>query len=232
MTNTTHRLRWTRPRYSSALVILVSALMGSAASSSRISRITFPRPLRGGTYLTTSSAKNIKPTLSLFLRDANMRTAATSTAVSILLRLCEPKAPDAEMSTAIKTVSSRSSQNVLTYGTSDRAVTFQSMLRISSPGTYSRTASNSMPRPLNALRYSPANKSLTCRLATIWMRRTSFRTSSSSRAAMLIYGTGTDSRTFRTISSEVICSASASYDKMIRCRSTSNAMSLTSCGVT
>ncbi len=30
-----------------------------------------------------------------------------------------------------------------------RAVTFQSIVRTSSPGAYSRTSANSMPRPLN-----------------------------------------------------------------------------------
>src|SRR6516165_10860744 len=90
------------------------------------------------------------------------------------------------MSTAMMTVSSRSSQNVFTKGVPVRAVTFQSMLRISSPGTYSRTASNSIPRPLKTLRYSPASRSFTCRRATIWMRRTSFRTSSSGRVGMAL----------------------------------------------
>src|SRR6267154_1993444 len=36
-----------------------------------------------------------------------------------------------------------------------RAVTFQSMARMSSPGRYSRTSTNSMPVPLNVERYSP-----------------------------------------------------------------------------
>src|SRR5580765_8323536 len=55
-----------------------------------------------------------------------------------------------------------------------RAVTFQSMLRTSSPAWYSRTSANSMPCPLNTERYSPvkseftrprvrSSRSLTCR---------------------------------------------------------------------
>ncbi len=44
-------------------------------------------------------------------------------------------------------VSSRSSRNFFTNGRPARAVTFQSMLRTSSPGTYSRTSSKSMPLP-------------------------------------------------------------------------------------
>ncbi len=53
------------------------------------------------------------------------------------------------MSTTRKMVSSRSSVNFLTKGRPARAVTFQSMVRTSSPGLYSRTSSKSMPRPLN-----------------------------------------------------------------------------------
>ena len=45
-------------------------------------------------------------------------------------------------------VSSRSSVNFFTNGRPVRAVTFQSIVRTSSPGTYSRTSSKSMPRPL------------------------------------------------------------------------------------
>ena len=41
----------------------------------------------------------------------------------------------------------------LTGGRPILAVTFQSMLFISSPGVYSRTSSNSMPAPRKALRY-------------------------------------------------------------------------------
>src|SRR5690348_7318801 len=42
-----------------------------------------------------------------------------------------------------------------------RAVTFQSMLRTSSPAWYSRTSANSMPCPLKTDRYSPVNSEFT-----------------------------------------------------------------------
>src|SRR4030095_13950184 len=64
------------------------------------------------------------------------------------------------------------------------AVTFQSMLRMSSPGWYSRTASNSSPRPRKTEWYSPAKRSFTARLATISMRRT-WRTTSATEAASM-----------------------------------------------
>ena len=47
-----------------------------------------------------------------------------------------------------KGVSSRSSLNRFMKGCPVRAVTFQSMVRTSSPGTYGRTSSNSTPWPL------------------------------------------------------------------------------------
>ena len=71
-----------------------------------------------------------------------------------LPKRCEPL-----MSTSSMTVSSRSSTNFLMNGWPMRAVTFQSIARMSSPGTYSRTSSNSMPWPLKTLWYWPANTS-------------------------------------------------------------------------
>jgi hypothetical protein len=61
----------------------------------------------------------------------------------------EPKLPEALTSTSRRMVSSRSSVNFLTNGRPARAVTFQSIVRTSSPATYSRTSSKFIPRPLN-----------------------------------------------------------------------------------
>ena len=52
-----------------------------------------------------------------------------------------------------------------------RAVTFQSIVRTSSPGWYWRTSMNSMPRPLNTEWYSPAKLSLTSFRVVISIRR-------------------------------------------------------------
>ena len=60
-----------------------------------------------------------------------------------------PKFSDALASTTNMTVNSLSSTYRFTYGWPVRAVTFQSMVRISSPGTYSRTSSKFIPLPLN-----------------------------------------------------------------------------------
>src|SRR5258706_5689241 len=56
-------------------------------------------------------------------------------------------------------LSSRSSRYFLMYGAFIRAVTFQSILRISSPGSYSRTSSKSRPEPRKTLRYVPTSAS-------------------------------------------------------------------------
>ena len=139
-------------------------------------------------------------------------TLASSAARSRLLIAADPKFPEALISTSKKIVSSRSSVNFFTNGRPARAVTFQSMVRTSSPGMYSRTSSKSMPRPLNTEWYAPARLSLT-------MRRV--RISNLPHAAQdglvrlvgigwLLHGTGSVFRIFSITFSEVMFSASAS----------------------
>src|SRR5688500_3024674 len=53
-----------------------------------------------------------------------------------------------------------------------RAYAFQSIERTSSPGTYGRNSSNSMPRPRKTAWYSPRKRSFTSRRARISMART------------------------------------------------------------
>ena len=86
-----------------------------------------------------------------------LSTAAISAMRSRLVCPSVPNKPERLTSTSSTTVSSRSSSNTFTYGLRRRAVTFQSMLRTSSPHWYSRTSLNAIPRPLNAEWYSPAN---------------------------------------------------------------------------
>src|SRR5262245_58160121 len=78
------------------------------------------------------------------------------------------------------TVSSRCSTNFLTYGRPMRAVTFQSIARMSSPARYSRTSTNSRPVPLNVDLYSPTNDALTILRVLSWIWRSFFRNSSES----------------------------------------------------
>src|SRR5205823_2924521 len=74
-------------------------------------------------------------------------------------------------------LSSRSSRYFLMYGAFIRAVTFQSMLRISSPGSYSRTSSKSSPEPRKTLRYVPMSAASARIRALISTCLTSRRTS-------------------------------------------------------
>src|SRR5687768_16858629 len=91
----------------------------------------------------------------------NANRHATSAASSRLLSCTLPNAPEALTSTTSSTVSSRSSVNFFTNASPYRAVTFQSIVRTSSPGWYSRTSSKFIPRPLKTLRYWPAKAACT-----------------------------------------------------------------------
>lgn len=98
-------------------------------------------------YFVTRSEKRSNPTRSWFSTAANAKTEVSSAAMSPLRQSTDPNDIDPETSTAMSTVRSRSSTNCFTCGTPLRAVTFQSIVRMSSPGWYSRTCANSMPRP-------------------------------------------------------------------------------------
>jgi hypothetical protein len=108
------------------------------------------------------------------------RSAQISAWISRLNWRRVPNSPEPEKSTSRMTVSSRSSTCFLTYGCPMREVTFQSMVRMSSPHWYSRTSLNSIPRPLKTEWYSPASDSFTSRLVRISMRRTFLRISEGS----------------------------------------------------
>ena len=81
----------------------------------------------------------------------NARIAAISAACSAFVCAALPKCCEPEASITRMTVSSRSSTYFFTCGLPARAVTFQSIVRTSSPGWYSRTSENSMPRPWKTL---------------------------------------------------------------------------------
>jgi hypothetical protein len=119
----------------------------------------------------------IRPTLSLFLIAENASSAQISTAISAFIRCWVPNSPDALTSTTSITVSSRSSSWTLTYGDPTRAVTFQSIVRMSSPYWYSRTSAKFIPRPLNTEWYSPEKISFTNPRVEISTRRTFLRIS-------------------------------------------------------
>ena len=93
--------------------------------------------------------------MSLFPIALKARTAANSVMRSLLLTPFVPSSEEPLMSARMNTVNSLSSSKTFTYGAPIRAVTFQSIERTSSPCWYSRFSLNAIPRPLNALAYSP-----------------------------------------------------------------------------
>ena len=145
----------------------------------------------------------------------------------------------AERSSSSHAVSSRSSRKVRTWATSVRAVTFQSMWRTSSPGSYSRRSATSTPdaaehRAVVALQVpvEPADhpplqaaqqafRSLDGR----WRHRRELAVRAAARR-----GRESTAITLVRMVSALTLSASASYDSTTRWRSTSSARSVTSWG--
>ena len=152
MRKTTARLRITWFAKSRAATKSVPLPAGWKNSISRINRRIWDLPFAGGMYSSTSSVNRINPTLSLFRTAENASTLPNSAIISSLLWEEEPNSPEALTSMMSMMVSSRSSVNFFTKVRPVRAVTFQSMVLTSSPGTYSRTSSKSMPRPLKTER--------------------------------------------------------------------------------
>ena len=142
-------------KWSSASDKSVPLPSGLISKISRIILNTCERPFFGGMNRSILSEKSIAPTLSLFPIALKARTAANSVMRSLLLTPFVPSSEEPLMSARMNTVNSLSSSKTFTYGAPIRAVTFQSIERTSSPCWYSRFSLNAIPRPLNALAYSP-----------------------------------------------------------------------------
>ena len=147
-TNTIERRRNARPSRRMGRVKEVRRETAANSSASRIMRRTWRRPFLGLTQSSSWSLKRRRPTLSPALSAETARQAATSAPRSRRVDSPEPKEDDPETSSAITMVSSRSSRCRRMNGLPMRAVTFQSIDRTSSPGSYSRSSSKSVPRPL------------------------------------------------------------------------------------
>ena len=78
--------------------------------------------------------------------------SATPSATSAFRRSAVPNAIDAEASNTSHVTSTRSASSTRTWVCPVRAVTFQSIRRTSSPGSYGRTWKSSLPTPANAER--------------------------------------------------------------------------------
>ena len=89
--------------------------------------------------------------------------SVTPSATSALRRSAVPKAIDGVRSSTTQVTSTRSARWTRTCGSRVRAVTFQSISRTSSPGTYGRICASSVPRPSSGERWSPASRPSTRR---------------------------------------------------------------------
>ncbi len=99
-----------------------------------MTRSTWRLPFRGGSASSIRSVNMTRPTLSLLVIAEKARRAPSSAARACLVWRRLPKMVDALASTTSMTVSSRSSAKRFTCGVPERAVTFQSIVRTSSPG--------------------------------------------------------------------------------------------------
>src|SRR2546421_2471350 len=113
------------------------------------------RPDDGGTMARTRSSKSSAPTR--FPRPTSSRptVAANSTASWRLRQRAVPQSSERLTSISSQASSPRSGRDSRTKGRSERAVTFHSIVRGSSPAWYSRTSLYSMPAPRKLERSSP-----------------------------------------------------------------------------
>ena len=112
------------------------------------------RPPAAGIVRSTSLAKNIAPTRlpRRVISRASVAVKSTSTERFCRPPSAVPKSTDGLRSSRNHAVISRSSWYSRTCGIVVRAVTFQSIRRTSSPGSYSRSEARSSPAPRNRLR--------------------------------------------------------------------------------
>src|SRR3954469_23802311 len=95
-----------------------------------------------------------------------------------------PKSTEGLRSSRNQHVSSRSSWKSRTWVTSVRAVTFQSIARMSSPGWYSRRFARSIPVPRNSVPYSPWSRP-SRRRTTVQSRRWTTRSGAGGNGGMV-----------------------------------------------
>ena len=150
---------------------------GSMLSNSRTIYNACGLPFFGGMYFSILLLKKITPTLSLLLTALKAITAAISVIRSFFLLPTVPNKLLVLISTKSIRVNSLSSSNTLEKGVENRALTFQSIKRTSSPALYSFTSRKLIPLPLNAEWYSPVNRCVVIFLLFISSSRTFFNIS-------------------------------------------------------
>ena len=151
---TSDRRRIVRSAVSSSRVRSVTApfVAGGGRRRLRVSASTWFRLLRGGSVSSSSLSNRIAPTRLPPLVRSRAKVVASSHRTSSFGRSIGPKPIEGDRSSSSHAVSSRSSAYWRTNGVSIRAVTFQSMCRTSSPGSYSRRSRKSMPAPRKTVR--------------------------------------------------------------------------------
>ncbi len=145
--------RWAASNSAARSVTGDRSRCGSAIRS-RTRRSTASRPPAAGIVRSTSLAKVIAPTR--LPRRVSRRASVAVKSISCV-RLTRPssavpKSTEGLRSSRNQAVISRSSWYSRTCGVVVRAVTFQSIRRTSSPGSYSRREARSSPEPRNRLR--------------------------------------------------------------------------------
>src|SRR5437660_9786241 len=150
ITITSEGFRINRPASVSARPRFVDEAGSCASLSTRaIRRSSAVRPDRGGTIARTRSSKSSAPTRLPRAINSWPTAAANSRPSCRFRQRAVPQSSDRVTSISIQASRPRSGNDSRTYGRSERAVMFHSMLRGSSPAWYSRTSLYSMPTPRN-----------------------------------------------------------------------------------
>ena len=146
-------VRWAASNSAARSVTGACSSDGSSIRSLTI-RSTCARPPEAGIVRSTWLANSTAPTRLPRRVSRRAIVAVKSTRTVRLSRPSSivPKSTDGLRSSRNHAVTSRSSWYSRTCGIVVRAVTFQSMSRTSSPGSYSRSDARSSPEPRNRLR--------------------------------------------------------------------------------
>ena len=146
---TSERRRIAPSAYSSSPVrsVIAPFALGRPQQAPRRARAPGCGCSAAGACSSISLSKRIAPTRLPPRVSSRAKVVASSQSTSSFGRSIGPKPIDGDRSSSSQAVSSRSSEYWRTYGVSIRAVTFQSMWRTSSPGSYSRRSRKSSPDP-------------------------------------------------------------------------------------
>ena len=161
-------------------------------------RVTPFDPSPGLLSLIPPSLKTTPPTRSRLPAAAHATIALKRAAITDLNAVRVPKNIDERKSRTTRKGLSRSSLNTLVCGFPDLAVTFQSIVRTSSPWLYSRTSAKSRPRPNARDILPPLALARTCRPAGRFTSGSDCRSFTSDCSVTSVACRGTGSAAGRT----------------------------------